>query len=159
MVEHGVQSGDISYQNLMVLPFHNTTLQPTVEVYATKAWRNEAIQEETFALVDDTKEADLLLKGEVSGYGNDVLSLDAIGSATEYRLRLQLRYTLIDNVTGHTLFTDTVAGSWDYKYGANTIDNDIRLRDALENLNKELAHDALFLIKERVELLGRKKTP
>ncbi len=156
MQQSGVDMGDIQYQSIMIFPFHNNTLQPAAEVFATKAWREEAFNEDAFDIVSKKQEADLLLKGEVTGYSNEVQAVDVIGSATEYRLVLTLRYTLIDNITGRKLFSDTISGSWDYKYGANTIDNDIRLRDALENLNKELAQDGLLLLRERLELLARR---
>ncbi|MBF0274177.1 MAG: hypothetical protein HQK84_02980 [Nitrospinae bacterium] len=146
--ERGVKINDETYEKVAVPAFHNKTTEGGIEAYITKALRQNIIEEGAFELTIN-KNAHLIIEGNVVGAGTEVLAIDRAGSATEYRLTMAIAYTVIDNVTGKNLFSDTISSRWDYKYQANSIDNRIARNDALENLSKEIARDILMLLKAR----------
>ena len=146
--KRGVKINDEVYSNIAIPTFHNVTYVLGVEGEVTQFLRKNVINSGEFDLTS-REEADIVLHGEVTSLGKAVLALNTVGSATEYRLSMSIKFNLKQNSSGKEIYEDTVSGTWDFKYMDNTIDNRITEDEATTNLSNQLARDILLLVKER----------
>ncbi|MBF0489689.1 MAG: hypothetical protein HQL15_03605 [Candidatus Omnitrophica bacterium] len=62
----------------------------------------------------DSEQSDLVLKGDLIGFERDDLRTDDNQNVQEYRLRVTVSLTMLDNTTGKTFWKETIAGESTY---------------------------------------------
>jgi outer membrane lipopolysaccharide assembly protein LptE/RlpB len=128
---------DMSDTSLCILPVHNVTLQPAMEIYLTQAVKEAYLEYPSFSLVDSDEEADYILKIKLKKFGRIPLFYsdnDRIVSArfiTEVEVGILSRDKIIAEETLSQNF-------------AFSLKQDYREEEILRKVSRELARKIYF---------------
>src|SRR4029453_18001857 len=108
------RKGDIGAGRTLAVPtFLNATNSYRIEQRLSEAVRQEFARS-THYKVTSTNAGDVLVKGEVSGYGISPSVFDERGRASQYAVSIQMKIVVTDNATGKTLFASDAMAFRDY---------------------------------------------
>ena len=98
------RKGDVGAGRTLAIPtFGNLTNTYRIEQRVSEAFRQEFART-THYKVTSAEKGDVLIKGEVSGYGQSPTVFDERGRAAQYAVSLQLKIIITETATGKTLF-------------------------------------------------------
>jgi outer membrane lipopolysaccharide assembly protein LptE/RlpB len=125
--------------------FHNTTLEPRLEVLVTNTAIKQFQQDGTFRIVNEDA-ADATLKAEIAGVGRSPARSvrGNVLSTTEFNLTLTVKYTLLGR-DGNTLTAGAVSGSTSFFVGT---DVNTDQRQAMPLAAEELARHLVSQLSE-----------
>ncbi len=133
-------------ESLSVPTFENDTLIPRLEVLAANSVIKQIQQDGTFKVTGSEK-ADAIVEGKLTQIrrrGARSVRGDVMASK-EYRLRIELEYTVTNRVTGERLMHGRIAGSTSFFVSGNDVNQDERqaiplaLEDAATRLVSRLS--------------------
>jgi len=117
----------------------NHTGEPDVEYTITRAIVSEFIRTPQIRVVRKDGEADYILKGSVTKYDKDVLSLDYRGTGQYYELTVTISLTLTDTSTGKTIELGKLTEDSQYHMASDVEVSKAHEREALRRISQELA--------------------
>jgi outer membrane lipopolysaccharide assembly protein LptE/RlpB len=98
------RKGDVGAGRTLAVPtFSNLTTTYRIEQRISEAVRQEFART-THYKVTSADKGDVLIRGEVSGYGQSPTVFDSRGRAAQYTVSLQLKVIVTEVATGKTLF-------------------------------------------------------
>lgn len=133
-------------ESVAVPTFENDTLVPRLEVLLANSVIKQIQQDGTFR-VDNSDKADAIIEGkltQINRRGARSVRGDVMASR-EYRLRVEIDYTVTDRVTGEQLTHGRVTGSTSFFVSGNDVNQDERqaiplaLEDAATRLVSRLS--------------------
>lgn len=106
----GYKAGSLmldNYSTIAIPVFRNETYQEDIESYLTDAVIDQ-FQRDGSLIVSDKKDADLLLKGRITGWRRtgERFAGDEYREVVEYQLEITMTFDLLDQKTGDYLFKD-----------------------------------------------------
>lgn len=128
-------------RTLYVSLFDNQTSEPYVENYITEALVAELSRSRTFVLTENSKVAEVILKGRIEGFQSKALAYSSSDQITDYRATMRVSLRLVNAQNDKVLWKDSLSRKADYQA---TVDKSLQLegtRLAAEEVSKRLAED------------------
>ncbi|MBN2190138.1 MAG: LptE family protein [Candidatus Aureabacteria bacterium] len=106
----GYKAGSLildDYRTIAIPVFRNETYQEDIESYLTDAVIDQ-FQRDGSLIVSDKKDADLLLKGRITGWRRtgERFAGDEYREVVEYQMEITMAFDLLDQKTGDYIFKD-----------------------------------------------------
>jgi outer membrane lipopolysaccharide assembly protein LptE/RlpB len=108
------RKGDVGAGRTLAVPtFSNLTTTYRIEQRISEAVRQEFARS-THYKVTSADRGDVVIRGEVSGYGQSPTVFDSRGRAAQYLVSVQLKVIITEAATGKTLFQNDAMTLRDY---------------------------------------------
>ncbi len=137
-------------RTIAVPVFYNNTFEPILEQFMTSAVKREFMTNSRLAVVNNTRDADLVLKGTILSYGLTPLSFDPSRSVVmEYRIHITVHVVLEDS-RSHTILMEEPAleAVSEYRVHADTSANRVAQDRAIEEAGRLFAENVVSRILE-----------
>ncbi len=138
-------------KTLHVEVFKNQTGWADVDQRLSEALTAEWVRRRRYVVVDDPKQADIVLKGRIISVRSTPVTVDSQGRATEYQMTLTVAAEL-DDVRGpkpKRLWQDKAfSRRTSYPVDVNSVDYFDRQTQAIEDVSKALARDLVTAVLE-----------
>jgi len=138
-------------KTLHVEVFKNSTGWADVDQRLSESLTAEWVRRRRYVLVDDPKDADIVLRGRILSVRSTPVTVDSHGRATEYQMTLTVSAELLD-VRGKKpkkLWADKgFSRRTSYPVDIDAVDYFDRQTQAIEDVSRELARDLVTAVLE-----------
>ena len=139
---HGGGSHATSPLHVDVPMFRNTTTEPNLESLVTKEVKNALLTTPGITLVNDTRNADIVLRGQITRYRVSTTAFDQ-RAATEEDVQLSVLIRADDPVAGKTLWRELMKISAPFYLGPDITLNRSAQDRAIEEASASLAESII----------------
>jgi outer membrane lipopolysaccharide assembly protein LptE/RlpB len=102
----GKGKGTLEEIKTIAIPyFMNKTYEPGIDQIFTDALVNEFVESREFVITTEDK-AEVVMKGVLKSFGEQVISFDRNDRAMEYRITVSLEFSVEERATGKVLWRD-----------------------------------------------------
>jgi outer membrane lipopolysaccharide assembly protein LptE/RlpB len=128
--------------------FENSSSEPGIQRNLTDIIRETYLNDGRLKLKGE-KEADLLMKGKITGYELRAVAFDRKDVATEYWVILEGEIDVRDQVKKAAYLREKFSTRRDYKSTANVVDTESAKQAALQEAYRDLARQLVSMVLDR----------
>ena len=132
-------------QSLAIPVFENTSVEPTIQRPLTEATRRAFINDGRLQLAGE-KRADLVMKGNITGYSIRAVAFDVNDIATEYWVYLKVTVRVTDRKKGTVHLNQNLTTQWDYRASSSVISSEASRQEALSQAYREFSLRVVSLL-------------